>query len=76
MKFWHGAASLITLFTLGLIIITGQDAHAYLDPGSGSYLIQLAVAALVGGMVALRHFWDRIMCWFNKGQKKEEMEDE
>jgi hypothetical protein len=33
---------------------------AYLDPGSGSYLIQLLVAAALGGLLLLRLYWQRV----------------
>lgn len=36
----------------------------YLDPGSGSFLIQLLIAALLGLGVALRASWGRIKGWF------------
>jgi hypothetical protein len=36
----------------------------YLDPGSGSFLFQLLIAALVGLGVAIRASWSRIKGWF------------
>ncbi len=41
----------------GLVMVTIRPAHAYLDPGSGSYLFQIAIASLVGVLVAFRHLW-------------------
>jgi hypothetical protein len=46
---------------------------AYLDPGSGSFLVQLLIAALLGIGVALRVSWGRIKGWF--GIKSEADED-
>jgi len=46
---------------LGLIIIAcvfAKPAHAYLDPGSGSYLIQMLIASLVG--LFFKTFWVKI----------------
>lgn len=34
--------------------------HAYLDPGSGSMIIQLAIAAILGLGVLIRSQWSRI----------------
>lgn len=51
---------------------------AYLDPGSGSYLIQLLIAALLGGAFVIKSFWRQITSFFTrlfKG-KKEEQQDE
>ena len=36
----------------------------YLDPGSGSFLIQLLIAALLGIGVAVRASWSKIKGWF------------
>jgi hypothetical protein len=49
---------------------------AYLDPGSGSFLIQLAIAALLGLGVALRASWGKIKGWFGIKPKPEEDDDD
>ena len=33
---------------------------AYLDPGSGSYLLQLLIAGILGGLFVLRGYYGRI----------------
>jgi hypothetical protein len=41
----------------------------YLDPGSGSLLVQLVAAGLLGGVgILLKMFWGRIKAFF-KGEK-------
>ncbi|MDD2522060.1 MAG: hypothetical protein PHW11_04495 [Anaerolineaceae bacterium] len=47
----------------------------YLDPGSGSMLIQLAIAAVLGAGVLLRVFWKNIKAFFT-GKKVEEVAPE
>jgi hypothetical protein len=37
---------------------------AYLDPGSGSYLIQILIAALLGGGFVIKAFWRQISTFF------------
>jgi len=44
----------------------------YLDPGSGSFLIQLLIAALLGLGVAIRASWGRIKGWFGVKPKADE----
>jgi nitrogen fixation protein len=44
--------------------------HAYLDPGTGSIIIQVAIAAVVGGAILLKTFWKKI---FHKKSKSEEL---
>jgi len=50
--------------------------HAYLDPGSGSFLIQLAIAALLGLGVASRAYWSKIKGWFGIKSKPRDGDDE
>ena len=47
----------------------------YLDPGSGSILIQMIVAAILGAGVLIRSQWARIKKWFGKSED-EQVEDE
>lgn len=51
---------MIVLFTL---IFTG-NAYAYLDPGSGSYMLQLLVGALAAGAFVIKQYWRRIKRYF------------
>jgi hypothetical protein len=39
---------------------------AYLDPGSGSYLLQLLIAGFLGGLFVIRASWDKIKAFFRK----------
>jgi hypothetical protein len=39
---------------------------AYLDPGTGSYLLQLALAGLLGASYAVKHFWARLKGLFSR----------
>jgi hypothetical protein len=47
----------------------------YLDPGSGSFLIQLLIAGLAGLGLAIAVSWTRIKRFFNR-KKKVETDDE
>ena len=40
----------------------------YLDPGSGSFIIQMLLAGLLGIGVAVRIYWKKIVAFFNKGR--------
>jgi hypothetical protein len=41
----------------------------YLDPGSGSFIIQIAIAALLGLGVAIRVSWSKIKKFFGMKSK-------
>jgi hypothetical protein len=47
----------------------------YLDPGSGSFIIQIAIAALLGLGVAIRASWGSIKKLFGTKPKPEEDDD-
>ncbi len=48
----------------------------YLDPGSGSFIIQIAIAVLLGLGVALRASWGRIKSLFGAKPKAKEEDDD
>jgi hypothetical protein len=50
----------------------------YLDPGSGSFLIQLLIAGIAGAGIAIAASWSKIKRWINRNKAKtdEELEDE
>lgn len=54
----YGAASVIVL-VLSLLIFPEQT-YAYLDPGSNSYLFQMAVASFLGIVFTVKVFFKRI----------------
>lgn len=51
--------------SIGLLAPLAKRA-AYLDPGTGSFLLQLLLASLLGGLVLLRTFWGRIKGFFGR----------
>lgn len=58
--------------SLGFVLFSG-DANAYLDPGTGSILLQGLIAAIVGVSVTARLYWSRIKGML--GMSKKESED-
>jgi len=57
---------LITLFSPIL------RPHAYLDPGSGSFLIQLLIAGIVGAGFLIKVYWKKIKGLFVRSDSKKE----
>jgi len=49
-----------------------STSHAYLDPGSGSYIIQILIAGFVAGSFAIKVYWRKIKAFlktlFNKSE--------
>jgi len=57
-------------------LVTQLAPPAYLDPGSGSYLIQLLVAGALGAALVIRMQWDRIKNMFRRKDEKSSDPDE
>lgn len=43
-----------------LILLWADDAHAYIDPSTGSFLFQILLAGLLGALFTLKMFWKRV----------------
>lgn len=54
--------------TLIIIILSSlffpQKAYAYLDPGSMSFILQITLAIIAGGIFGVRLFWKNIKLFF------------
>ncbi|MBK8088642.1 MAG: hypothetical protein IPK31_12195 [Chitinophagaceae bacterium] len=46
----------------------------YLDPGSGSYLIEVIIAAALGALFYFKSAWNRIKSFFSKPKPETEEE--
>ena len=44
----------------------------YLDPGSGSYLVQVIIAAVLGVSFFFKNFWLKVKAFFFRPKKQEE----
>ena len=52
---------MITIFVLIFIcLVVPRRVHAYIDPGTGNYLLQIIMAALFGALFAIKVFWTKI----------------
>ena len=43
----------------------------YVDPGSGSYLIQVIIAAVLGALFYIKNLWWQIKSFFTRSKKEE-----
>jgi len=51
-------------------LVAATPAHAYVDPGSGSYLFQFMIAGVAGSVYAVKTFWGRIRPFFSQRTRK------
>ena len=56
-----------------IFLASAQNAQAYLDPGTGSFIFQILIAGALGIMLVVKSSWLRIMAIVNKlfGKKRE-----
>ena len=47
-----------------LLFLSIRKAHAYIDPGTGSYIIQVMIGGLLGAAFALKVYWRKIKFYF------------
>jgi hypothetical protein len=55
---------LLAALASGATLITAQEAHAYLDPGTGSMLLQVLIAGLAATSVVVGRYWYKVKSYF------------
>ena len=63
------------IFITVLLLLMFTDAVAYLDPGTGSMLLQVILGGIAAVGVAIKLYWHKLRSAFGMA-KKEETEDE
>lgn len=63
-------AALSVLWAAGAVFVSTGNAHAYIDPGTGSYILQMVIAGLVGAAFTLKLLWKRIQVFFSRSTSK------
>ncbi len=58
------------------LIASERRASAYLDPGTGSYVFQIMIAGLVGGLFAIKMYWKKLVSLVIKKESDREKSDE
>ena len=50
---------IINIISIALLLcfLFERQAHAYLDMGTGSYLLQIAIASFLGVIVTIKIYW-------------------
>ena len=65
---------ILFIFILGFLAAFPPPAQAYLDPGSGSMLLQILLGGTAGLAVLLKLYWQRLLLVFGR-QAKENAEE-
>ncbi len=51
-------------------VTAASPAYAYLDPGTGSIMLQAVIGAVAGGMFVMRSYYHKAVGWFSERQEK------
>jgi len=61
------------MLLLFFLFVYPNVAYAYLDPGTGSYVFQVLIAAVIGGLFAIKMYWQKIRNFFsNRFSRKQD----
>jgi len=60
----------IFLVVVGWVTIFPSDALAYLDPGTGSLIVQSVIAAVAAIGFGMRLYWGRLLGWFKGARRR------
>jgi len=72
-------SKLIISFTSFFVLVCSMEpAHAYLDPGTGSMMIQAVLAGIAAASVSIGIFWKRIKLFFSRisGRKQKKAQNQ
>ena len=62
----QGAPIFAIMLSVLVVFIFARDVCAYIDPGTGSYLLQFVIAGVVGSAFAVKIFWKSINAFIGK----------
>ena len=65
----------ILIISLVFILFSNDNAFAYLDPGTGSIILQSILGAIAAGVAWGGIYWQKIKNFFNKKNKKKNKND-
>jgi hypothetical protein len=57
------------IFVFILLVGIPQNASAYIDLGTGSYLLQVLAGVFLGGLYILKVYWKRLTLFFHPRKK-------
>ena len=62
----HSVCLIYSVALMGLLsLIFTPNAQAYIDPGTGSYILQLIIAGLLGVSYAVKIYWRNIKAYIS-----------
>jgi hypothetical protein len=60
----------VVLFVAVTTFVFPETSAAYLDPGTGSFVFQILISGVVGGLYTIKTYWRNIKGFFKKDNKE------
>ena len=69
---------IIVIIPIYVLMLSMKPAYAYLDPGTGSMMVQAVLAVIAAVSVSVGIFWNRIKIIFGRifGGKQKDQQDQ
>lgn len=64
------------LASFGALICASGNAYAYLDPGTGSIILQAIVATVASSLFVIKIYWYKLKALFGVSRNAADREDE
>ncbi len=55
---------ILFLALFGVLLLL-REAHAYLDPGTGSMFLQLLIGSIAAGLLMINVYWEKVKSFFS-----------
>lgn len=60
-----GLTSSNVLLSVMLLPLVLQNVRDYIDPGTGSLMLQVLIGSLIGGLFLIKVFWSKMKVFFS-----------
>ena len=65
----------VAALAAGILVLSTGEAHAYLDPGLGSMLLQGLIAGIAAASFLASRYWQKIKALFSSSSREESPAD-
>lgn len=65
----------VIIGTVILLLWSSRGVEAYIDPGTGSYIIQVIIGGVLGAAFALKVYWKKVKFYFSNLLSKQTKND-
>jgi hypothetical protein len=66
----------LVLCSAAALMFIETDAFAYLDPGTGSIILQALIAGVAGSLFVVKAYWYKLRSFLGIGPRNTETDDE